>query len=477
MDVDTDAFETVNPLTREGAQAASDALGEMLDAETRVDVTRVTVADRRDVRADLRRATGGGVRFEIEGALAGTLLFAFERSCVETVTQRLVPDGADESLARSSVTELANVMMGGFLAGWGDHLGTGLDASPPTFVAPEELADVDIEAVGLHTDSVLAFRTSVRWGDDAVGVDIHLFPERDGMEAILDPETDAGAERSLADVIAAADADAAAFGLAEEGAEDEGEAAGDWDDWADDGAFDVDEPGDGDAGETTGSDEVTASFGLGDDGDAETVSLEKLSAFSDLTREGTAAAADRVTAMAGVETTTAVAGINFTPIEDISGGLVATDAVGVTCEIEGTPSGHVVIAFARDAAIDAAERMLPVDPDGEGLTEMHRSAIEELGNVMTSGFVDGWANVLETTVEHSPPAYVDDVELAVLEIVTGELGPFQTHAFSIEAEIRGADDFACRVLTFPHESALGEALDALSLDRRDRTDVDPDDLF
>lgn len=456
MDVDTELLEQLNLLTRDGAQAASDALGQMVGRETTVDVTRITVASEDDVAADLRTGDATAVEFGIDGTLSGTLLFSFEPEAAETVTDLLLPDGADESMARSSVTELANVMMGGFLSGWGDHLGTGLDASPPTYLDGDALDTFEFDSVSPETDSVLAFQTTIEWRDDEIGIGILLVPDRASLQAVLDgDETDDGADVDLATLVESADASPAAFGL------DDAEPA-----------------------ETDDTESADDAFGGGDSDlfdegdDAESISAEKLSAFSDLTRQGTNAAAQRLTSMTGIETVTELAGINFTPVEDIFQSFGYEDAVGAVCTFEGPPSGHVVIVFDRTSAVDVAGAMVPTDDGGDELSGMGESALEELGNIMVSGFVDGWANALQTSVEHTPPEFTQDVETSLMEIVTGQLGAFQTHAFSIESEIRNDDlGFACGIHAFPDEADLGDALDSLLLDQTDQTTADPDDLF
>jgi len=457
VDVDTELLEQLNLLTRDGAQAASDALGQMVGRETTVDVTRITVASEADVAADLRTGDGTAVEFDIDGTLSGTLLFSFEPEAAETVTDLLLPAGADESMARSSVTELANVMMGGFLSGWGDHLGTGLDASPPTYLDGDALDTFEFDSVSPETDSVLAFQTTIEWRDDEVGIGILLVPDRASLQTVLDDEAaDAADDVDLATLVESADASPSAFGL------DEPDAGGDA------------------SGELSNADDA---FGgesdLFDDGDdAESLSAEKLSAFSDLTRKGTESAAQRLASMTGIDTATELAGINFTPVEDIFQSFGYEDAVGAVCTFEGPPSGHVVIVFDRTAAVEVARAMVPTDDEDDALSGMDESALEELGNIMVSGFVDGWANALQTSVEHTPPEFTDDVETSLMDIVTGQLGAFQTHAFSIESEIRNDDlGFTCHIHAFPDEADLGDALDSLLLGRTDETAADPDDLF
>ncbi|MFD1587720.1 chemotaxis protein CheC [Halorientalis brevis] len=506
MDVDIDSLETLNLLTREGAQEASDALGQMVDTPTVIDVTKLLVADSADITADIHSGTKHGVQFDVDGKLSGTLLFTFDQECIDTVTELLVPGAASDSMARSSVTELANIMMGGFLAGWGDHLETGLDASPPTYLEADELDAFEIESLGPDTNSVLAFGSTVMWRDNTVGLDIYLIPDRESIETVLQEERDReDAQPQAQDTTA----DSGGFGFNQGSESDAGPFADDGDDGpfgsgdsgdetvghdadtatADDSPFGVPDSdddslaaGDGDAeGEDGPFDDGADEFGfeMDDDAGADSISLDKLSVFSDLTKEGTEAAAEQVTMMTGIETTTEIAGITFTPIEDIPETLEDGDYVGTTGEFEGTPSGYLIIMFDEQSARNIAEAMMPVDPgDADGLTDMHESAIEELGNIMTSGFIDGWANVLQTSVEHTPPEFAEDMEMAFMEILTDQLGQFQTHAFSIESAMHTPEiDFNCKILALPNEAELETALDALDVDRQDETDVDPDDLF
>ncbi|MEA5386107.1 chemotaxis protein CheC [Haloarculaceae archaeon H-GB2-1] len=130
MNVDIKALEEFNLLAREGAEEATEALSTMTNVDAAIDVAKITVVDRRDIVRDLEDGTYEGVKFRIDGELSGTVLVTFSQESSTALTDSLVPSSADESLARSSLEELANVMVGGFMAGWGDYLETGLGMSP-----------------------------------------------------------------------------------------------------------------------------------------------------------------------------------------------------------------------------------------------------------------------------------------------------------------------------------------------------------
>ena len=109
---------------------------------------------------------------------------------------------------------------------------------------------------------------------------------------------------------------------------------------------------------------------------------------------------------------------------------------------------------------------------------MDKSAIKELGNIMTSGFIDGWANVLETTIEHSPPEFVHEMGAAIVSPIAARLGTQQEHAFVIDSTVRTDDGaVSCSLYALPNERELMAALDELLVERTPRTGVDPESVF
>jgi len=109
--------------------------------------------------------------------------------------------------------------------------------------------------------------------------------------------------------------------------------------------------------------------------------------------------------------------------------------------------------------------MMPTEPDDE-FGQMGQSAIKELGNIMASGFLDGWANVLETTIDHSTPEYIHDMGAAVIDPVVIQLGENQEFAFVFDTRVQAADrEFDCNIYAIPDESDLEQAINDLPMDR------------
>ena len=208
------------------------------------------------------------------------------------------------------------------------------------------------------------------------------------------------------------------------------------------------------------------------------IPFEKLEVFNEMTKTGAEQAADNITTMTGLETDLEVNRMRFVPIEEVPPTVGDKRYVGTVMEYDGEPSGYLVILFDRPSAEAVVDALVPTETDG-GWGGMEQSAMKELGNIMTSGFIDGWANVLESSIDHSPPTFVSDMGSSILSPIVGRMARSQEHAFLLDSVIRTDGDgvFRCELLALPDEAELRAVLDDLLVERADRTHVDPDEVF
>jgi chemotaxis protein CheC len=214
------------------------------------------------------------------------------------------------------------------------------------------------------------------------------------------------------------------------------------------------------------------------DTEGDAIPIEKLAVFNQMTREGAQQAAENVQMMSGIQTEAEVSQISFAPIEDVPKQFGEDTYVGTVVEFTGTPSGFLLVLFDETSAINVAEALMPVEMNSDELTEQHESAITELGNIMTSGFVDGWANVLQQSVEHTPPRLVHDMGQAIIDPLAAQLGRHQRHAFIIDSKMKTDElEFESEIHALPNEQELREALDQLVVERADETGADAEQIF
>ncbi|SFR43949.1 chemotaxis protein CheC [Halogeometricum limi] len=393
MNLDVQSLRTFSRLAHSGAERAAGSLSQLTGVETFVNVTKIEVSTRQDVEREFHERDLVTVHIGFNGGIDGRTVLAFDRAEAVELVDVLVPGAADQpegEMATSGLKELGNIMLGGFLDGWADHLETSIDITTPTFVDTQTegtLEDITGDSgfqMATGDDHVLAFRNQLETSESRVGFHIYMLPTHDSVDTISN---------------------------------------------------------------LTG-------------GESDSVPIETFTSFSSMISEGAEQASDDLTAMTGMESAVEVSRLSFVPIEAVPMQLTDATRKGVVLEFMGTPSGYIAILFDDESAEKVADALMPgmeADP------AMRQSAIQEIGNIVTSGFIDGWANALETVIEISPPTYVDDIGSAIVDPLATELAQAQEYAFLIDSAIRTENDaFTCDIYALPNESELREALDQLA---------------
>lgn len=206
------------------------------------------------------------------------------------------------------------------------------------------------------------------------------------------------------------------------------------------------------------------------DGSPETdVNVGELSTFIRLTAAGAETVATNLEMMTGIETDVAVSHFDFVPVEDLPAVVDVDEHVGTVFQYSGAMDGYLAVLFEATAAETITGALSSHSADDEAIKQ---SAIEEIGNITASGFIDGWANALDTTIDHTVPDFVDDMGRAVLESIAVELGMTQEFAYVFDVEITAAEPMRCRMFALPEADSfqslvtnLDEDLDVSSVER------------
>ncbi|MFB6112546.1 MAG: chemotaxis protein CheC [Halodesulfurarchaeum sp.] len=134
------------------------------------------------------------------------------------------------------------------------------------------------------------------------------------------------------------------------------------------------------------------------------IDIRRLRDVNRLAKAGAETVATNLQQLTGVRTEMEITKINVIDVEDLGAHLGREKRVGVNVPLLERPHGSVLVLFSDESAKTLAQTLLgETGSEGPGYTELERSAIREVGNIMTSGFIDGWANVLGRTIDISTP--------------------------------------------------------------------------
>jgi chemotaxis protein CheC len=207
----------------------------------------------------------------------------------------------------------------------------------------------------------------------------------------------------------------------------------------------------------------------------EGVAYENLAGFDRVAQRGADRVSRDLTQLSGMETTVDVRRVSFVALDAIPGAVPKDELASVAFSFDGMPSGYLLFLYDRYSARKLVETMVGEAPE-EGLGDLGRDALQEASNIMASGLLDGWANVLETSIDHSTPAFTWDMGPAAVDPLIVGLADDQEFAFVFDTRIEAADAaFDVDVYVIPDERDLERALEAVDLDRVDSATANADD--
>ncbi|QZA89214.1 chemotaxis protein CheC [Salinarchaeum sp. IM2453] len=202
------------------------------------------------------------------------------------------------------------------------------------------------------------------------------------------------------------------------------------------------------------------------DGDeASELSVEKLSVFNEMTKIGAKTASRKITEMTDIRTTVDISRITVAQTRDIDAILGSSERLGAVATLEESPNGIVAVLFDTDSAKTVGDAMLPMAIESDSLTDQHHAAIKEIGNMMISGFIDGWANVLGRTIQHSPPEVIKGG--AKEKMIESQLvnAHDEEHVFIINSAIKQpGGEVDCHLVALPTKDGFLQIIEDVSVE-------------
>lgn len=224
------------------------------------------------------------------------------------------------------------------------------------------------------------------------------------------------------------------------------------------------------------------------------VDVRKLDLFNTMAREGSNTVADHLNQLTGVPAKVRTSQINFLDIEDVKTHLGDEKRVAIYVQLTEAPGGYVLFVLDPSDAKHLVGQMLGGVDDTNGFSEMEQSGLQEIGNILTSGFIDGWANVLDTTIDMTTPTLVFDRTTDIIDqmggwpesdlvfVIDSHIVSEDEHGESSEQASGGAassegTDIDLTVYTFPELQALVDLIQDIDLDTDVEEDTTADDAF
>lgn len=184
----------------------------------------------------------------------------------------------------------------------------------------------------------------------------------------------------------------------------------------------------------------------------------------ELGNSGAQNAATALSSLIGVPVSISVQKIIMVKLENLQNYLDDSVASMVVFQVRGQVSGNgsIILHVPKKSILRLSSIMLGAPDEDREINEMDMSMLHEIGNIMTSSYLDACANLLSLMLIPSPPSMVIDMPHAVIQsVIAGQefdeeldqILLFKTDMHCAEFELEAG------LLLLPSRSLLHELLE------------------
>jgi len=126
-----------------------------------------------------------------------------------------------------------------------------------------------------------------------------------------------------------------------------------------------------------------------------------------------------------------VPAVNIIPFDDIFSSIdVEVVVIGVIVRVLGDIPGNILFTLEKDVALKIISGL--IGEEQQQITELGNSALCEIGNIISSSFMNAIAELTKLEVRPSVPAVALDMMAAILSTTFIESGQFDEYVLDLE---------------------------------------------
>lgn len=196
--------------------------------------------------------------------------------------------------------------------------------------------------------------------------------------------------------------------------------------------------------------------------------IEKLKTIKNMADSAAEKIAVSMAKLFGLEVKMEISSVNMIAVDSIPRliGVSESDIVaGSYISFSGFLSGSALCILPIKSALEIVsillEDMEEIEfTEGDPFTDMQESAIKEFSNIVTSSFIDVWANTFSIEVDQSPPSFACDFMAAIVDASLIDASRAGDFAFAFDSLISVTNhDVNLEVLVLPEIDSLQKVFD------------------
>jgi chemotaxis protein CheC len=187
-------------------------------------------------------------------------------------------------------------------------------------------------------------------------------------------------------------------------------------------------------------------------------------AIQELGNIGAAHAATTLSQMLGSTIEMSVPAVNVVDLSHLAEYMGEESAAMVAFELQGDipHGGYILFYITRESAIRMTNTMLGLTETNRPLSDMDKSALLEVGNIMVSAFLDATAELLGFVMLPSPPALTIDMAHAAMQSLIAQMQEETNEVLLFSTELTCEEyKVDSDIIMMPERSTLNKIIELL----------------
>jgi chemotaxis protein CheC len=187
-------------------------------------------------------------------------------------------------------------------------------------------------------------------------------------------------------------------------------------------------------------------------------------AIQELGNIGAAHAATTLSQMLGSTIEMSVPAVTVVELSHLAEYMGEESAAMVAFELQGDipHGGYILFYITRESAIRMTNTMLGMTETNRPLSEMDKSALLEVGNIMVSAFLDATAELLGFVMLPSPPSLTIDMAHAAMQSLIAQMQEETNEVLLFSTELTCEEyKVDSDIIMMPERSTLNKIIELL----------------
>ncbi|MCI6552433.1 MAG: chemotaxis protein CheC [Lachnospiraceae bacterium] len=197
----------------------------------------------------------------------------------------------------------------------------------------------------------------------------------------------------------------------------------------------------------------------------ETMSQEYYDVLKELGNIGAGNATSALAQMLQCKVDMLVPQVKLLEFQDVAASMGGEEQImaGIYLGVSGDITGSIMFLLEKDSARNLVKKLTGVSAEGEEFSDLELSALQEVGNIITSSYLNSLSSMTKLTISPSIPSLAIDMAGAILSVPAIEFGVMGDKILLIQTQFFNEIHLDGYFVLIPDLESYGKILSSLGI--------------